>query len=171
MPAEEEAPPPAPEAPDEVEAPEEQAASDSECLSDIERQLLNAHNEARSQPRNCGSESYAAVPPLAWSCQLRDASEAHSEDMQIHNFFSHTGSDGGSAGDRITTEGYTWRQWGENIAAGYGTVDSVMQGWLDSPGHCSNIMNATATEMGAARVSGEGSQYSSYWTAVFARPQ
>ncbi len=76
---------------------------------------------------------------------------------------SHVGSDGSSFKDRIEREQYTWSAAGENIAAGYRTVSSVMNGWLASPGHCKNIMSPNFTEFGAAE-----SNY--YWTQVFARP-
>jgi uncharacterized protein YkwD len=140
-------------------------------LTGVQQELLDAHNAARAQARSCGADNFAAAAPLEWSCTLAEASAGHSSDMATNNFFSHTGSDGSSAGQRISNLGYQWRLWGENIAAGYQTVDSVMQGWLDSPGHCRNIMNPGATELGAALVVGGGAQYSTYWTAVFARPQ
>jgi uncharacterized protein YkwD len=42
--------------------------------------------------------------------------------------------------------------------------DEAMKEWLNSPGHCTNIMNPAFTEMGAW-ISGL------YWTQVFAQPQ
>lgn len=83
--------------------------------------------------------------------------------MADHETMSHVGSDGSSFKDRIEREQYTWSAAGENIAAGYHTVSSVMNGWLASPGHCKNIMSPNFTEFGAAE-----SNY--YWTQVFARP-
>jgi len=163
------APAPAP-APDPAPAPAPAPAPDS-TLTSTQQLLLNAHNAARSQGRNCGSEFFPAAPPLTWNSQLTQAASVHSNDMANVNFFSHTGSDGSSAGQRVSNTGYAWSWWGENIAAGYQSVDAVMQGWLTSPGHCKGIMNPNFTEVGVAVVLGQGSQYSNYWTAVFARPQ
>ena len=50
----------------------------------------------------------------------------------------------------------------ENIANGYASEQSVMNGWLGSEGHCKNIMNGSFKEMGAGR---EGN----YWTQILAR--
>jgi len=132
---------------------------------------LDAHNSARSQARSCGGQSFSAAPPLEWNSLLGQAAKVHSNDMASNNFFSHTGSDGSSAGQRITNAGYNWRGWGENIAAGQQSVDDVMQGWLNSPGHCRNIMNSNISQIGGALVELQGSQYSTYWTAVFGLPQ
>lgn len=37
---------------------------------------------------------------------------------------------------------------GENVAMGYETAASLVQGWLDSPGHRQNIMNPVFRKMG-----------------------
>jgi uncharacterized protein YkwD len=111
-----------------------------------------------------------AVAQLSWSCQLQNAAQAHSSDMAKNNFFSHTGSDGLSVSDRVTASGYSWRSVGENIAAGQTTITRVMTGWLDSPGHCRNIMSSSFTEFGSALVTNTVSDYSLYWTQVFASP-
>jgi uncharacterized protein YkwD len=89
--------------------------------------------------------------------------------MATANFFDHYGSDGSSPGDRLAREGYYGSAWGENIAAGYSSVNSVMQGWIGSAGHCANMMNSAFTEMGAAKYSDPSSQWGSYWTQVFGR--
>ena len=141
-----------------------------QCMSENDKQMLTQVNAARSQPRNCGSENYPAATALSWHCTLEDVAYAHSRDMGDHNFFSHTGSDGLTVGDRTTNAGYDWSAVGENIAAGYQTIDAVVTGWLDSPGHCVNIMSSVYTEFGAASYSVVGSDYTIYWTQVFAGP-
>lgn len=132
--------------------------------------MLDAVNAFRAGTRDCGSRGvFAAAPALSWNCQLEGAARGHSADMANNNFFSHTGSDGSTLGDRATAAGYNWSSLGENIAAGYSSVGSVMQGWIDSDGHCANLMGASFTELGAARVDNAASTYRSYWTQVFAR--
>lgn len=143
-----------------------------ECEMDATDQaMLKRINEARSQPRQCGDEDFDAAEPLAWNCTLEDAARAHSTDMAELEFFSHTGPGGLEIGERVKNRGYNWLAVGENIAAGQSSVDDVVDGWLSSPGHCSNIMRAGFTEMGAARIEAPGSEYSPYWTQVFARPR
>ncbi|MEM1404306.1 MAG: CAP domain-containing protein [Pseudomonadota bacterium] len=149
-------------------SPIEQANLTSGCeLSDTEQALLDAHNQARALSRDCGDEAHPAVGALAWQCTLAEVSESHSLDMATINFFSHTGSDGLSPFDRMTNAGYEYRTAGENIAAGQRDVAQVMDGWLNSPGHCQNIMNGSFTEMGGAKVDASGSDFATYWTVKF----
>ena len=84
---------------------------------------------------------------------------------------SHTGSDGLAPWDRAVAEGYAYRNISENVAAGYPNAGSVQAGWLDSPGHCGNIMNPAYTEMGVGCTRSSGTDYGTYWTVVFARPR
>jgi len=141
------------------------------CMSENDKQMLTQVNAARSRSRNCGSKDYPATTALSWHCTLEDVAYAHSRDMGDYNFFSHTGSDGLTVGDRVRNAGYDWSAVGENIAAGQETIDIVMAAWLDSPGHCANIMSPVYTEFGAASYSVDGSDYPIYWTQVFARPR
>lgn len=135
-------------------------------VADIREQLLAAVNEARGASRLCGSASYGPSPPVAWSDALATAAYLHSSDMARNGFFSHTGSDGSSAGQRITRQGYSWSTWGENIAVGYPSVSAVVQGWLGSEGHCRNIMDPDFSEIGAGYAVGQygGSPSARYWT-------
>ena len=160
---------------EEPEPVEDDAGSGIGCsISPQAQSMLDAVNAFRAGTRTCGSNgSFNAVPALSWSCELETAALAHSADMANNNFFSHTGSDGSSAGDRATRAGYSWSAWGENIAAGgaYDSVSAVLQGWINSPGHCANLMSASVTNLGAARYTSASSSYGTYWTQVFGRPR
>jgi uncharacterized protein YkwD len=135
-------------------------------VADIRDEFLAIVNQARSVNQVCGSTPYAPAPPVSWSENLAMAAYLHSEDMALNNFFSHTGSDGSSAGERISLQGYPWRTYGENIAVGYPTVSSVLQGWLGSEGHCRNLMDPDFTEIGAGYAIGPfgGNPAARYWT-------
>ena len=144
------------------------AGKESGCEFDGYRALmLERVNAARAEARDCGLERYPATQPLSYSCQLDEAAARHSQDMATQNFYSHTGSDGLQVSNRVTATGYTWSAVGENIAAGYSSVEAVMQGWLESPGHCRNIMSDQYREFAVSRVDVNDSDYSSYWTQVF----
>lgn len=91
--------------------------------------------------------------------------------MAAHNYFSHRGKDGSLAGVRATRDGYDWRGIGENIAAGQGSAQQVVAGWLASPSHCFNIMHPDFTEMGAAYAVNPQSDAAIYWTQVFGSPR
>jgi uncharacterized protein YkwD len=129
---------------------------------------LNAVNAARAMGRTCGSTFFPAAPALQWNDQLASAALAHSKDMATRNFFDHTNPDGESPFDRTAKAGYG-RFTGENIAAGYGTMDAVMQGWLSSSGHCANIMRASYKDFAlACTVPASGAAaYNIYWTQNF----
>jgi len=142
-----------------------------QCMSADDKEMLTQVNNARSQTRTCGTVNYKATAALSWICTLDAVADAHSRDMGDNNFFSHTGSDGLSPGDRVTNAGYVWAAVGENIAAGQPTIDAVMTAWLSSAGHCANIMSTSYTEIGAASYAVSGSDYPIYWTQVFARPR
>lgn len=118
----------------------------------------------------------AGCQPLSLNQKLTDAAQNHSEDMALNNFFSHTGSNGSSASQRVTQAGYSWITTGENVAAGYPTPADVMQGWMASAGHRSNMLNCSYTEIGIGYIYEAGDTfpgpygYSYYWTQDFARP-
>lgn len=134
--------------------------------------MLDAVNAFRAQTRQCGSRgTFPAVPALTWNCKLEQAALVHSTDMASNDFFDHTGSDRSSAGDRMSRLGYAWTAWGENIAAGGGlsTPVAALQLWIDSPGHCANLMAPIFTHLGAAKFSNQTSSYGTYWTQVFGR--
>jgi uncharacterized protein YkwD len=122
--------------------------------------LLQLVNDVRKKGCNCGGTYYAPVPAVTWNDQLEKAAWIHSNDMFQKKYFSHSGSDGSGSGERINSVGYSWKYYGENIAFGYSTEKEVVDGWLISTGHCSNIMNGNFKEMGVAKV-GE------YWTQDF----
>lgn len=137
------------------------------AAQDISARALQLVNAARSRSRKCGKTAFPAVPPLKLDPLLHRAALLHATDMARHSRFDHIGSDGSRPADRATRVGYRWRNVGENIAAGAPDVEYVIQGWLDSPGHCSNIMSAKFSEMAIAYVSQPKSKADIYWAQVF----
>ena len=131
------------------------------------QKLLVELNAARTQPRQCGGQAFAATTPLAWNALLASAAENHSRAMANGNFFDHKDRDGRTPGDRAELAGYNFQQIGENIAAGQDTVRKVVDGWLASPGHCANLMNPQFRELGAAYAVDPKSDAGIYWTAMF----
>ncbi len=111
----------------------------------------------------------AGLPALRWNAQLTQAAQAHSEDQARRNTLTHYGPNGESPGDRIDLTGYQWRSWAENAAMGYRSAESVMAGWMNSPGHRANILRANVTEIGLGLA--ESSHGVPYWTQVFAAPR
>jgi uncharacterized protein YkwD len=134
--------------------------------------ILALVNAARAQPRACGGERFGAAGPVRWSPDLAQAALAHSRELATHHYFSHVERDGSTPAERVARTGYAWSRVGENIASGQRSPAEAVQSWLDSPGHCANLMNPGFTEMGAAYALNPSSEnHTAYWTQVFARPR
>jgi uncharacterized protein YkwD len=153
--------------------PAASAAASTCSLPDFAASALTRINQHRAAGAICGTRgSFATVPALAWSEKLTQAADGHSQDMAAQNYFSHTSADGRTVGNRIEATGYLWNTYGENIAAGYPTVNAVIDGWMASDGHCANMMAPSFTEVGLACVAGTStSTYNTYWTMDLARPR
>lgn len=113
-------------------------------------QFLVLVNQARSQTRNCGDTEFKAAPPLVWNSKLATAAKQHARDMAVNKRMSHKGSDGSQAWDRAQRNGYNYRAIGENVAMNPFGIPATVEAWINSPGHCANIMNQMFTELGAA---------------------
>jgi len=137
--------------------------------TDFQILILGLVNDARAQSRNCGGTFFSAAPAVNWDERIESAALGHSQDMAQNENFSHTGTDGSNAGDRLLMEGYDWNTWGENILVGLDDATDAIEGWIDSPGHCSVIMNSSVEEVAAGVAQGrfEGGG-ASYWTLLFA---
>jgi uncharacterized protein YkwD len=131
---------------------------------------LELVNEARSQPRRCGSRSFAPAPPLTLDRTLDGVAYGHAADMAEHDYFEHEDLAGHTPADRVRAVGYREKLVGENIAFGPRTADEVVQGWLDSPGHCENIMDPRFAQMGIAYAAGHVKR-GLFWVQLFAQPK
>lgn len=134
---------------------------------EVQARVLALVNQARAQPRRCGTESFAAAAPVQLNATLQAIAAAHAVDMARYSYFSHTGRDGSGVDDRASRAGYPWRAIGENIAAGQTQAEAAVQGWIKSPGHCANLMAPAYTEMGAAFAVNTSSSAGIYWVQVF----
>ncbi len=141
-----------------------------EAAVDFENEVLALTNSRRAAGADCGSKgSFGPAGSLTMDPALRCAARVHSLDMDERGFFDHTNPDGESPWDRFDRAGYSWSAAGENIASGQTSPEQVVQGWMDSDGHCANIMNADFTELGVGYVA--GGDFGHLWTQTFARPQ
>lgn len=128
--------------------------------------VLAATNDARAAGQDCGV--HGQKPPVGGvqlNSMLNAAAQAHAEDMAANNFMAHEGSDGSSPGERADRAGYGGSV-GENVARAYETPEGVVAGWVDSDGHCNNLMNGGFNEMGVgyavSQTTGE-----QFWAQLF----
>ncbi|MFF4243327.1 sigma-70 family RNA polymerase sigma factor [Streptomyces sp. NPDC001822] len=110
------------------------------------------------------ARSKAGCSPVTGNSKLTTAASRHSADMVARDYFSHTSPDGTDPGARITAAGYRWSTYGENIAKGQQTPESVMDAWMNSEGHRANILNCAFKEIGIGR---EDSSGGPVWTQNF----
>lgn len=135
--------------------------------TNFESQVLTLVNQKRAAGATCGGVYKPPVPALTLDTKLRCAARKHSKDMGLNNFFSHTGSNGSTPWQRITSAGYAYRAAAENIGAGYSTPSAAVTGWMNSTGHCNNIMSASYKHLGVGYYYRAGSPYGHYWTQDF----
>lgn len=137
----------------------------------FESEVVELVNQARAQGGDCGNGgSFGASGPLSMEARLRCAARVHSLDMVERGFFDHVNPDGESPFDRMERAGYQFRNAGENIAAGQTTPSEVVDGWLQSPGHCANILSPDFTEIGVGYMLAPQDPFAHYWTQTFGAP-
>lgn len=114
------------------------------------QEIVARMNAIRSQPRPCGDHAYSAAGQLVWNAVLFRAASLHAMDMSRRHFFSHWSPEGRSPGERIDRAGYVWQSYGENIGVGQESLDQVLAAWLESPAHCTAMMQPQFREVGLA---------------------
>lgn len=102
------------------------------------------------------------LKPLTENWELSRVARYKSQDMHDKNYFSHTSPTYGSPFTMMKSFGISYRTAGENIAMRYSTPKAVVNGWMNSPGHRANILNASFTKIGVGYVSS-----GNYWTQMF----
>lgn len=134
----------------------------------LEQQILEETNKRRAAGADCRTGGkFGPAAPLVMHPLLQSAARKHSKDMATNNFFSHTNLAGLSPFDRMKAEGYTGTTMGENIAAGNGTAAATVTQWMNSDGHCANIMSPKYKQLGVGYWYGATSKYKHYWTQNF----
>lgn len=116
----------------------------------FEERVVELVNERRAE---------AGLPPMKSAPVLTDAARYHAADMVADDYFAHESQDRVNGAltkvcswaDRVRQ--YYSDSWSlaENIAWGYGSPESVMEGWMDSTGHRRNILGDYA-EIGVGYV-------------------
>ncbi|GIE28073.1 hypothetical protein Ait01nite_011180 [Actinoplanes italicus] len=101
---------------------------------------------------------------LKVNAALTKAARGHSAWMAQTGKFSHVGKGGSSFTTRSKAAGYT-KASGENIAWGYRTAATVVDGWMKSPGHRRNILNCKSKAVGVGVV--QAANGTPYYTQNF----
>ncbi|NNF99669.1 MAG: CAP domain-containing protein [Desulfobacteraceae bacterium] len=137
-----------------------QHRSDRAVSISAETQVLEIVNQERAE-NNLGA--------LAWNDLLFESARGHSVDMADQDYFSHESLDGRTPAQRVAAAGYDYNSMAENIAAGHGTPQAVMEGWMASDGHRANILSEDVCDLGVGYAYDAQSTYGHYWTQNFGR--
>jgi uncharacterized protein YkwD len=117
-------------------APTVQISSDQ--AASYEAEMVTLTNDQRAA-HGC--------PALRDDSRLRTAAIGHSVDMRARGYFAHNTPDGVTPWTRIEAQGYSDPS-AENIAMGQQTPQSVVDAWMNSPGHRANILNCSSKAIG-----------------------
>jgi len=92
------------------------------------------------------------LAPLRWNRELTGSARWFAEDAveaMGGAYCDHVDSLGRSPGQRMRFFGYSHLStWAENVICGYTTPTSAVRGWMKSPPHRQNIVNASFREVG-----------------------
>ncbi len=134
----------------------ETPASDAGSLSAVEMEVVRLVNIERQK---------AGLSPFTASSELSKVARVKSEDMAKNNYFSHTSPTYGDPFTMMKSFGIKYNTAGENIAKGYSSAQSVVNGWMNSPGHRANILNPSFNKIGVGLY--KTSNGTAYWTQMF----
>jgi uncharacterized protein YkwD len=109
--------------------------------SAFESAVIDAMNRERSAH---------GLPPLDINFRLEAAADDRIADMFDKHYFSHMSPDGIQPWNWVDQRGYDYRKVGENLALGYTSAESVVDGWMHSPGHRANVLGAHFREVGVS---------------------
>lgn len=106
--------------------------------------------------------SLVGVSSLTLDSSLVEAANIRAKELS--DSFSHTRPNGSSCFTVLSELGISYGTAGENIAAGYSSSQSVMEGWHSSSGHYQNIISSKFKKIGIG-VNIINNQY--YWVQIF----
>lgn len=106
--------------------------------------------------------SLVGVSSLTLDSSLVEAANIRAKELS--DSFSYTRPNGSSCFTVLSELGISYGTAGENIAAGYSSSQSVMEGWRSSSGHYQNIISSKFKKIGIG-VNIINNQY--YWVQIF----
>lgn len=132
-----------------------------DVLAEEQKQIIELTNEVRKKH----DRSLLAV-----SQKLDSSAQLKADDMAKKEYFAHNEGTK-SLTSWLRAVGYSYRAAGENLAVGFSSAEDIVNAWVDSPTHYSNLVDKDFTEFGVGLTGGilEG-EPSIYVAQHFARP-
>ncbi|MDO8633391.1 MAG: CAP domain-containing protein [bacterium] len=101
--------------------------------------LIELTNEERKE---------AEAPLLKVNTQLQEGAQLKAEDMARNHYFAHIAPSGKTPWDWFKVAQYSFSYAGENLALNYFDSGELVESWMESESHKSNILNKNFTETG-----------------------
>jgi len=95
-----------------------------------------------------------SLPFLIRNSILDRAALLKAEDMAKNSYFAHFSPEGISPWHWFEVAGYQYLQAGENLAIFFTDSEAVVEAWMNSPTHRSNIVNVNYQEIGVGTAKG-----------------
>lgn len=117
------------------------------------------------------------LPILKLNSLLNSSAKAKAENMFSLGYWAHNAPDGSNPWYFFKQAGYSYSFAGENLAKDFYDTESLMQAWINSSTHRSNIISDKYQEIGIAVVNGILNGYQTsivvqhFGTPLFAAPQ
>ncbi len=128
-------------------------------LQSVEEEVVRLVNIERAKQ---------GLPALTINWEVARCARLKSQDMIDKKYFAHQSPTYGTPFQMMTSFGIKYTAAAENIAYGQRTPAEVMTGWMNSPGHRSNILSKNVTQIGVGAA--KASNGTLYWTQMFIRP-
>ncbi len=125
-------------------------------VKSLEQQVIDLVNQQRA---------WNGLPALKANWELCRVARYKSQDMIDKHYFDHQSPTYGSPFRMMESFGIRFSAAGENIAYGQKTPQAVMNDWMNSPGHRSNILNSTYNQIGVGAAKAANGTF--YWTQMF----
>ena len=92
----------------------------------------------------------SGLPVLIENNRLDAAAEAKAFDMFANDYWAHFSPQGKTPWQFINAAGYKYTFAGENLARDFSDAPSVVEAWMNSPSHRSNLLDKNFREIGVA---------------------
>ena len=97
----------------------------------------------------------SGLAQLSFNSQLSQAAASKAGDMYAADYWAHNSPSGKTPWNFISSAGYRYLYAGENLARDFSDASSVVDAWMASPSHRSNILDDHFKEIGVAVASGD----------------
>ncbi len=119
----------------------EEQELESEDFVGGNQEIINLVNSARTE---------VGLPEVQENLKLKLSAMEKAQHMKDNDYFEHISPEGFQPSYFAQKQDYSYKNFGENLASGYFSAESVHEGWMNSPGHRDNILSEKFAEIGVA---------------------